>query len=453
MQRAAPQVSFVVMLLGSLGVVACNVLTGASSLTTGDGDVAPGDASSGDSSGAVDASRPDTRPPTDPPQLVGWSYLRPVTLVSDASAALTNHAVLVTLPSGFDGGHAKPAGEDLRFRLPGATTDLEHYIEAWPADASPRLVWVRLPMVPPGASTMFVFYGNPSAATTSNFAATFPRAQRTAGNGAGSFVATGNIDVDWFELRAGDTLTVAPATPLVISARRVVVAGTIEGLAHGFGPGPLNGVGLGPGGGQPLMADGAGGGGYGGAGGSGGADTGKGGGGGAANGTPSADDIALGSGGGSSASKLGGAGGGAITILGWSLSASGTIRMNGAPGIGGPTGQSGGGGAGGGILLAASHLDLKGATLDANGGAGGPTTASAADGGGGGGGGRIKLRRRASGSYVAAASMLVTPGAGGQGGGSAAVGAPGAIGTVDVKETSNLLTGVETTLGPEQRTP
>ncbi len=435
-----------------IGLVACNAITGASELdATDDVAIAPPDrppsSSSSSSGGTVDADVDVYAPPP-----AGWSYRRAVSLVSDAPAPLAERAVLVTLPDGFDAGHARPSGDDLRFRVPGGASDLPLFIEAWP-EAGAKTVWVKVPLVPPGTSTLFLYYGNPTAGPSSDFAATFPRVMRTAGNGAGSFTAAADIDVDWFELAAGDTLTLGAGKPLRITASRVVIAGTIDGAGRGHAGGAAAATpGAGPGGGQPLASCGAGGGAYGGVGGAGGNDTADtpGGAGGSAYGTPSGDDIEMGSGGGAT-SKAGGAGGGAIVIDGWVTTLTGTIRMNGVEGLGGATGQSGGGGAGGGILVSGMHVDLDGATLEAKGGGGGPTTGTAADGGGGGGGGRIKLRRRANGSYRAPASMHVEAGGAGTGGGTTAPGHPGSPGTTSVNEASTLAKGVETSLGPEER--
>ncbi len=431
-----------------VGVVACNAITGASELHATD-DVAilppdrPASSDGGPSDAAVDAPAP---PPA------GWAYRRTVSLASDAPGPLVDRPVLVTLPDAFDAGHARPNGEDLRFRVPGGADDLPAFVEDWP-EAGAKTVWVRVPLVPPGASTIVLYYGNPTAVPSFDFAATFPRAMRTTGGGGGSFVALADIDVDWFELAAGDTLTLPAGKPLRITASRIVIAGIVDGVGSGHPGGAAAATpGAGPGGGQPLASCGAGGGGYGGAGGAGGNDTANtaGGAGGSVNGTASGDDVEMGSGGGAT-QKPGGAGGGAIVIDGWRTTIRGTIRMNGIEGTGGSAGQSGGGGAGGGIFVSGLHVDLAGAALEAKGGGGGPTSGSAADGGGGGGGGRIKLRRRASGSFAGAAVMAVDAGGAGNGGGTTAPGHAGAAGTTHVDEASTAAKGVEVVLGPEER--
>src|SRR5262249_14164788 len=140
---------------------------------------------------------------------------------------------------------------------------------------APSYVWVRVPAVPAGTSTIYMFYGDAAAPAASSFGATFPGAQRTAGAGAGSFVATGDIDVDWFELRAGDTLILPQGSPLHIRARRVILAGVVGGNGRGYAGGAVpDAAGGGPGSGgvsNPVDTESSGGGGYAGTGGNGGA--------------------------------------------------------------------------------------------------------------------------------------------------------------------------------------
>jgi hypothetical protein len=382
-----------------------------------------------------------------------WAFQRPVALTSDAPAALASEPVLVIVPATFDAAHAKANGDDLRFSTTiGHGDDLPYFIESW-TPGTLSFVWVLLPSVPVGSSTIYMFYGNPAAAAASSFAATFPHAMRTTGGGAGSFVATGDIAVDWFELRAGDTVILPQGVPLQISARRVILAGTVGGNGRGFLGGSVpDNPGGGPGGGsvsKPADTESSGGGGNAGSGGHGGEHTaGNGGAGGAATGTATGDDIAVGSGGGATNANAGGAGGGAITVLGWRTTVLDVVRADGLLNVGGAP-INGGGGAGGGILLAGYSLELAGATLSAKGGSGGNCIQSTGSGGGGGSGGRIKLKQRPNGQLVAPTTMAVTGGPGGTCAGTTATGVAGSGGTSTVDAQSTLVKGVESAVGAE----
>jgi hypothetical protein len=443
-------------ILVAFSAIACNAISGASDLVVEDevpiglpeggpsSSSTSGDPSSSSSSGGTTIDSGTTEP------VDGWTARHPVNVVSDAPAEIANAVVLVTLPDDFDGGAAQASGEDIRFRLTAdATSSLDHYIESWTPGA-PKNVWVKVPSVQPGSSEIALFYGNATAPAASDFAKTFPRVQKTAGNGAGSLAPKADIDVDWFELAAGDTLTLDAGKALRISAARVIIAGTVDGTGKGFEPGATpNSDGLGPGGGKFVVASGAGGAGYGGAGGVGGFDSGgTGGAAGSTYGSVNGDDADLGSGGGSAGTTLGGAGGGSITVHGWRTSVPGKIVMNGVAATDTVTGQAGGGGSGGTILLAGLHLELAGGSLEARGGAGGAASNAAGDGGGGGGGGRIKLRQRSGGSLAPAATTAVTRGLGGVGV-STAPGANGTAGTTSTSATATTIKGVTATLGAE----
>lgn len=420
-------------------LVACASISGANDFQVGSVDATESDA------GVLSPGSPGITPPPDlPPGPTGWAYRRAVSLTSDLSSSPQTYPVLVVLPSTFDYAKAKPDGADLRFsRTDKHGDDLPYWIERWVPNG-PSAIWVLVPSVPMALSTLQVFYGNPNASAVSAFEPVFARVQRTAGAGVGSFTATGDIDVDWFELAAGDMLTLAAGVPLKISARRIIVNGTINGDAKGY-TGGANAAGTGPGAGKWKFLSAGGGGGYGGSGGAGGDDSGGGGGSaGAAYG--SVTTIDMGSGGAAADGNAGANGGGALSLLGWSTSSIGMISVNG--GGGGSLNEHGSGaGAGGGVLIAGSLLDLTGSTIRANGGQGGSLTSSNSEAGGGGGGGRINVHSRSTGSYAAPATLTVALGPGGTS--PSHPGNPGAVGVAHAGHESTLVPGVEASVGDE----
>lgn len=378
-------------------------------------------------------------------------YWREITLSSDAPQELKQHATLVVLPPTFDYAHTKPNGDDLRFFTDrDRTSALPFFIETW-SPGGTSFVWVLVPSITIGLSTVQLSYGG-DAQPASSFAATFPNAFKSRPDGGTTFSLDKNdVSFDWFEIQAGHTLTLPSGAPLTIRAQRIVIAGTIDGTGRGSAGGGSHQTGSGPGGGRPSSPSGpagarsGGGGGYGGRGGTG---TGSGGSpsGGAEHGTPTGDDLALGSGGGG-ADHAGGAGGGAISLLAWRTTLTGTVRVDGAQ----PprnAGDNAGGGSGGGILIGGSFLDLAGATLSARGGNGEDCTSGGTAGGAGGGGGRVKLRVRAAGAFTAPTTISVEPGVGGVCPGDN--GAAGLAGTKATNDTSTLVKGVATTLGPAE---
>ncbi len=229
-------------------------------------------------------------------------------------------------------------------------------------------------------------------------------------------------NVGLFQVNAGTTVFVTPATPLVVFASTI----SIPGLLNGSGRGEVGGIGGDPG--QPggdgdgrgpgigaFTNMGGGGGAYGGDGGNGAGSIAILGSGGA-----SYDDIALpittgsispgsgGGGGGGSGTQTGGSGGqggASIYLEASSFTLTGTIFVRGVPG-GNSTrpADAGGGGAGGGLLLRCMDFAAVGGVINANGGKGGDAAGGSGDTaypGGGGGGGRVKIYYRQAAFSVA----------------------------------------------------
>jgi len=61
--------------------------------------------------------------------------------------------------------------QDIRFRDSDGTTDLSYWNETACNSASTKF-WVKIPSIPSGTKTIYMYYGNSSATTQSNFAAT-----------------------------------------------------------------------------------------------------------------------------------------------------------------------------------------------------------------------------------------------------------------------------------------
>jgi len=200
-----------------------------------------------------------------PFSIVGWQYRVTVTIdATKATVALTDYQVLVTLDAaaGFAYAHADPAGADLRFSstvTPGGTFDLPHWIESWnPAGKS--AIWVKVPAIPAGKNTeIYLFYGKAGVTSTSDKALTFPKQHVS----SGSQTLGGAQAFDWFELQQGHTLTLTAGQVLTITARKIIIAGSIAGNGKGNAGGTSSGAGAGAGGGGGASVAGGGGGGYG----------------------------------------------------------------------------------------------------------------------------------------------------------------------------------------------
>ena len=318
-----------------------------------------------------------------------WRYQAAVTVdTGKATSALGNYPVLLELSgSNFSYAHARTDGADLRFSSSPTlgTFDLDHWVESWSYNGASK-IWINIPsLAAKSVRTVYLYYGNTAATTTSSQPKTFPNQF----NSTGSVTLSGAHTYDSFQLNTGHTLSVTQGQPLTITARRMVINGGINGIGRGYSGGGSNGMGQGTGGGGGASDSGGGGGGYGGQGGLGGHDSSD------SPGQPGVQyggnalvGIQMGSGGGGGGVSSGGKGGGAVTLMARDFSSVGDIKVDGDGG--GNSSQCGGGGSGGGILIKGYDVKLK-SLLSARGGAGGNGSSSANDGGGGGGGGRIKV--------------------------------------------------------------
>ena len=94
---------------------------------------------------------------------VSWTRRRPVT-ISNSGSLLTDFQVRVNVS--YDSDMRSDFG-DLRFTASDGTTLLNYWVESYVASSS-AVVWVKVPSIPGGNSTIYMYYGNPTALSASN---------------------------------------------------------------------------------------------------------------------------------------------------------------------------------------------------------------------------------------------------------------------------------------------
>jgi len=98
---------------------------------------------------------------TDP----AWTRMKQITITNNAGSILYNYALHLTIPYDSD---MRPDYSDLRFKHENSGDVLCNYwLET--SNTSNAEVWVKIPSAPTGTSKMYLFYGNPSATSQSNF--------------------------------------------------------------------------------------------------------------------------------------------------------------------------------------------------------------------------------------------------------------------------------------------
>ncbi|HZU08340.1 MAG TPA: DUF2341 domain-containing protein [Pseudacidobacterium sp.] len=100
-----------------------------------------------------------------------WQYRSAVTITNSNSSALSNFQVKVQLGSNFDFTKAAANGADIRFTASDGLTAIPFWIESW--NSTSAVLWVNVPSIPTSGTTIFMYYGNPSATSASNGPATF----------------------------------------------------------------------------------------------------------------------------------------------------------------------------------------------------------------------------------------------------------------------------------------
>lgn len=106
-----------------------------------------------------------------------WLYKLPITINNTAnSVGLTNYQVLVEIASTTAGfwEHTNADGSDLRVMDATQTTSLPFWVQYWNKAGSSTQIWVQTDSLPASASTtIYLYYGNASAASTSDMYGTF----------------------------------------------------------------------------------------------------------------------------------------------------------------------------------------------------------------------------------------------------------------------------------------
>jgi PKD repeat protein len=101
-----------------------------------------------------------------------WRYRMPIEIKEESGSTLTNYQVPVTVnTTSFDYSKAQANGDDLRFILNGA--ECHYWIETYNTSGVSR-IWVEVPTISAnGTASVYMYYGNPTAGSSSNGTNTF----------------------------------------------------------------------------------------------------------------------------------------------------------------------------------------------------------------------------------------------------------------------------------------
>lgn len=101
-----------------------------------------------------------------------WHYRRP--LIISSTASFSDYQVLIKLDdSNFDFTKADAEGWDVRFTKDDGTTEINYWIESWNSGSQLAYLWVKVPTIEIGDTTIYIYFYNPGESTTSDGSATF----------------------------------------------------------------------------------------------------------------------------------------------------------------------------------------------------------------------------------------------------------------------------------------
>lgn len=91
-----------------------------------------------------------------------FDYRVPVTVPNSNGVALTDYQVNVPLTSGFDFASCQSDGSDLRVTDSDGQTLLPYWVESFNPGGTSGSIWARVPTIPDGGTTLWLYYANPS---------------------------------------------------------------------------------------------------------------------------------------------------------------------------------------------------------------------------------------------------------------------------------------------------
>jgi hypothetical protein len=104
---------------------------------------------------------------------LAWHWRKPVT-ISNGGSALSNYQIKLTVNTQtlIGAGKMQSNGNDIRFTASDGVTLLDYWIESGIGTTS-TYIWVEVTSIPAGNSTIYLYYGNSSAAAASSGYNTF----------------------------------------------------------------------------------------------------------------------------------------------------------------------------------------------------------------------------------------------------------------------------------------
>jgi N-acetylneuraminic acid mutarotase len=102
-----------------------------------------------------------------------WAYRREVIIANPGGIVISDYQVQITLDGLFDFSKVNADGSDIRFTSDDGTTLIPYWFETWEPATPAANIWVKVPNIPTSGTTVYLYYGNNAATSTSNGSSTF----------------------------------------------------------------------------------------------------------------------------------------------------------------------------------------------------------------------------------------------------------------------------------------
>jgi len=152
-------------------------------------------------------------------------YIRPIAITNNSGSALSNYPVKITLDtkSLIDQGEMRSDCGDIRVTDSGYS-ELNYWIVPGTCDTTNTEIWVLVPNIPTGDSTIYLFHGRLDYTSQSNPDAVFPNETTLSGECSGS-TSGGSCTVD---LITPSGTVVAPYQPAGYGELNMVMSGDFD---------------------------------------------------------------------------------------------------------------------------------------------------------------------------------------------------------------------------------
>jgi len=176
-----------------------------------------------------------------------WNYRKPVVITNTGQDWLYYQVLIILDDGNFDFDLAQADGADVRFTLGEGTILIPYWIEAWDSINQLAYVWLRVPDVEQGETTIYLYFNNPTASPGGDGESTFDGfdddwdLDQFAGEGFNLSDVVGNPDADgviktpitWSVIEGSPE--VSPGGELILeNGEGIASVATYQNLAVGF---------------------------------------------------------------------------------------------------------------------------------------------------------------------------------------------------------------------------